>query len=86
MGDIQQKRQLRGVGFVYEQRRIEHTVVGAVVVEGRQARCLWEIFRQLRRAVVPASTVAAGDPQREICLPAQLIGQFDFAVIRLNVV
>jgi hypothetical protein len=63
MGDVQQQGQLRRIGLAFKQGRVQHAVVGAVIVDGRQPRLLRKLIGQTRRAVIPAPTVAAGDAQ-----------------------
>ncbi len=70
--------------FVRVERGVEHAVIGAVLTEGRQPGLLRQLLGDVRRTVVPALAVAAGDAQRQIGLPAHFIRQPRFAGARLD--
>ncbi|MNN51959.1 hypothetical protein D3C81_1666240 [compost metagenome] len=85
MGDVQQHCQLRGIGVFRVERGVEHAVIGAVVANCQQAGLLRQILGDLRRTVIPALAVSAGNAQRQIGLTAQLIRQPRLTLSGLNI-
>ncbi len=85
MGDVQQQGQLRRVGSIGIQRRIQHPVIGVGIVEGRQAGPLWQLSGNPDRAVVPAHTIAALDAQRQVGLTAQFILQAGLGLLGVEI-